>query len=144
MVTAMNYNITGALDTEIAKLEQRIKEIENVAQQLPAAKAELEAFRKVRARMAGEVESPRLSANGTANAESNGNKPSRVVPGSIGALAIEILREAGKPVQIKELLAKVRERGKPNVSEGTLVSTLCWYLKGGKVTRPLPSMYAAP
>jgi hypothetical protein len=94
--------------------------------------------------MAGEIESAQPNNNGSSNAISNGDKPSHVIPGSIGFLAIQILEETGKPVHIKELLKKVRERGKPNVAEATLVSTLCWYLKSGKVTRPLPSTYAVP
>ncbi len=69
---------------------------------------------------------------------------SRVVPGSIGATAIEVLRDAGRPLHLKELLVRVPARRKPALAEATLVSVLCGYVSSNKLKRTAPSTYALP
>ena len=135
--------VTDALNEKIAELEREHRDLQRHVQRLAEVTANLAALRKTLSLM---------SSRGTANAASNGASadtetvPGRrpVRPGTVGFVVIEILREAGKPQHIKELLPKVRANGKPDVTLATLNSTLCDYANAGKLRRTKPSTYALP
>jgi hypothetical protein len=126
---AQDNNIVAVLDAEIEKLERRIRELEA---QLPALKAERDAYRKIRNLMPATVHGE----------NDNNQKYSRMTAGSIGALALEVLKEDAVPMHVSALLDKIREKGKPDLKEATLVSTLCTYRNAGKLTRTAPNTYA--
>ena len=134
-------NITEVLDAKIKELEREAQELQRTIQRLNAVNMNLSALRQTRDLLAGTGEADIQNGNGSSPAPAS-EVPSRIVPGSIGALALEAMREAGKPMHVKELLTKVHAKGKPDVAMTTLVSTLCNYANSGKIKRPAPSTYA--
>jgi hypothetical protein len=123
---------TMDIDSKIKELEAETERLQPLVQRLGLIAAQLDTLRKAKS----------LLTDGDGNG--NGVAPigSRIVPGSIGALALEVLRQAARPVHVKEILEQVRAKGKPNLAEATLVSTLCGYMNSGKIKRPAPSTYA--
>jgi hypothetical protein len=141
-------NITEVLDAKIRELEREAQELQGALQRIGVVNMNLNALRQTRALLAETQQTTTPTPN------TNGNMPpipspipremnrSRIIPGSIGALALEVLREAGNPMHVKDLLAQVRAKGRPTLSEATLVSTLSGYANSGKIKRPAPSTYA--
>jgi hypothetical protein len=124
-----NSTIVQALDAKIAELEREENRLQTAIQRLAAVKSDLDALRKTRALMAGGVSAMGVNGNGAAvSHQGDRRKESRIVPGSIGYFALEVLREAGAPVHVKELLPRVRAKGKPELTESTLISVLCGYV----------------
>jgi hypothetical protein len=146
-----------ALDAKIAELERDAEKLQNMIQQLATVSANLDSLRKARAVMAAEAggssdiahtngnglprQTPLLPAQGELKAKSELRPPLR---GSIGFLAIEVLRQAAKPLHVNDFLPLVQAQGKPGLTEGTFVSTLCGYVKAGRLKRPSPSVYSLP
>ncbi len=148
--------VVEALDAKIAELEREAQELQKAIQRLSSVSASLDALRKARAVMAAGSE----PVDGSV-AHTNGTGPQtqppflnvqdvpkpdilqRLTPGSIGFIAIEVLRQAGKPLHVDELLPLVQAQRKPKLAESTLVSTLCGYVnnKTPKLKRVSPNVY---
>jgi hypothetical protein len=69
--------------------------------------------------------------------------PVNVVKDSVGYHALEILKNANRPMRVPEIMAALRARGKSN-SQATLVSVLCWYYSKDMIKRTAASTYAIP
>jgi hypothetical protein len=143
--------ILRAIDVKIAELEREKERLQVVMRQLAAVVSKLDALKKSRAVLAEtDLEIPPEAGSGPANGNGANGSPtppipgitvSRVVPGSIGAITLEILHQAGKPLKVDEILNSVHQKGKPDVTQATLVSTLSTYVSSGKLRRPAPSTY---
>jgi hypothetical protein len=149
--------VVTALDAKIAELEREAEKLQNMIQRLAAVSANLDALRKARAVMADEHGDGDLVArtNGSGASIQKPLLPIRIesktdpalrppLPGSIGFIAIEVLRRAAKPLPVAELLPLIQAEGKSKLSQNTLVSTLCGYVISGRLKRPSPSVYSLP
>ena len=140
-----NTDVVKALDAKIAQLESQAEELKLATQRLATVSANLDALRKTRALMAPEngagARNGSLFAPTSKEVQTGGPVISRMVPGSIAATAFEVLREAGQPLHVKELLARVQAKRKGHLAEGTLVSVLCGYVREEKLKRTAPSTY---
>jgi hypothetical protein len=154
-ITAVSntIEIVKAIDQKIAELEQEADELRQFVQRLSVVSAKIEALKQSRAVLADETAEifPPSNSSGGGNNTNNGviqgslakHTPiSRLLPGSIGSIALESMRDAGRPIHVKDILAHVHAKGKPEVTMATLVSTLCTYTTTGKVKRTAPSTYA--
>jgi hypothetical protein len=131
--------MNNAGDTAIAALDAEIAQLED----------ELDALRRARSVMASRAVSNKTVKQPTESPRTVGQRRatairSRMQPGSVGSIAIEILRDAGTPLPVSEILSRLHEKqskGK-KTSKATLVSTLCTYMNDGKLRRTAPSVYA--
>jgi hypothetical protein len=155
-----------ALDNKIAELQRDAEKLQGLIQRLATVTADLDALRKARAVMASEMthsvnaeDHPASHTNGNGNSvlrlsqgilddqnqpKTNLSSLRQPLQGSIGFLAIEVLRQAGKPLHVGELFPLVKAQGKPQLTENTLVSTLCNYVNSGRLKRISPSVYGLP
>jgi hypothetical protein len=139
-------NVADVLKAKIRQLEEQALELQGAVSRLTTVNMNLSALRQTLAL----IETENTSAQ-------NGNMPpspsppsgppipahlSRIVPGSIGATIIEVLQQAGRPMRADEILMAVRQKGKAEVAQPTLASTLSTYVSTGKLKRTAPGMYA--
>lgn len=160
-----------ALNEKIEDLEKELFEAQRAASRIAWLESTLRALRQSRAVLTGEKWSPptmpppttmqgAISAAERAaylarNAHVHGQD--RVLPGmpppplprpvrEIGVptttLIMSILREAGRPLHVGEIMAKLRERG-CEASQATIVGTLSRFVKDGKAQRPEESTYVS-
>lgn len=145
-ITMAHLAVIEALNTKIAELEKEQADLQSAVRKLAEVSGKLAALRTSLAVLSAGKDTT-TTATTDSGLHLNGDTPSslaasRLVPGSIGYLALEALRDAGKPLHVKELLPKIRAKGKPGLNERTLISVLCGYVNHGKLKRPAPSTYA--
>ncbi len=61
---------------------------------------------------------------------------------SIGAITVDVLTKAGKPMRIAQILAAVQAAGKPNLNARTLGAILSQYKVKEKIRQTGPGTYA--
>jgi hypothetical protein len=143
-IMANPSNIADVIDAKIRELEREAAELQAVMLRFNNVNMSLNALRQTRALL---VEAEGKSAQ-------NGNMPpsppsgppippnlTRIVPGSIGATIVEVLQQAGRPMKADEILMAVRQKGKAEVAQPTLASTLSIYVTTGKLKRTAPGIY---
>ena len=146
--------------TVIRGIKEKIAQTERAVQELPILKQTLAIFE---ADAAGDQITMQLPLRGpiprgpiSNGIATNGASPTtaevpslrrdypiKVVKGSVGYHALQIIESAGKPTTVKEIMAELRARGKTN-GEPTLVSVLCWYKNNKMIERTAASTYAVP
>jgi len=131
-----------ALDAKIAETERELERLQREAELLPVVSMNLQALRRSRAILAGENPDALPHESEAAEGAHIGRRASGgMVPGSVGSLAVEILRAAGKPLNARELTERIRARGK-KASMPTVVGALARYASKGILRRVGPSQYA--
>lgn len=60
------------------------------------------------------------------------------------AVSVEVLREAGQPMHIEDMVPKIGEKMHKDVSRANVEGALVRGIKLGKVKRPQPGTYALP
>lgn len=130
-------DVIEAIEAKIADTKREQERLRRAAELLPTVEANLAALIRSRAILSGEEpeepspDSPRSRERGSA------------FPRSVGVLAVEALREAGKPLHVDELLLSLRTKGSI-AAKHTLVGALARYTNDGKLRRTAPSTYGLP
>ena len=128
-------DVIEAIDTKIAETRREQERLRRAAELLPTVEANLTALLRSRAILSGE------EPEETEAISSLGQHRSTARSGSIGAMAVEILREAGKPLHVNDLAARLRAKGS-KAAKHTVVGSLARYTKIGRLRRTAPSTYA--
>ena len=152
------------LDGKIAETEQ---EVERLQQLLTDVESDLRALRKARDVLAGEHAAlGPLPAAGHPEETTSLPQPTGASPGldevkrgepvtpagrsgggsrqgPIRSLILEILREAGKPLHVDELIERLQAAGK-HTDSATVTVTLAEYVKAGKLWRTAQGTYGLP
>lgn len=128
-------DVIEAIDAKIAETRREQERLRRAAELLPTVEANLTALLRSRAILSGEEPEATLASS------SLGRQGGIARTGSIGALAIEILRDAGRPLHVNELVTRLREKGN-KAAKHTVVGSLARYTKIGRMMRTAPSTYS--
>ncbi len=126
-------NIITALDQKIAETEKELEKLRHAAELLPKVDTNLLALKRTRALLLG-------SDPDELGPKENGSSGIHSQSGSIGSVALEVLREIG-PLHVDDLLPRLESRG-IKTNKNTLAGTLVRYKKMGKVKRTKPNTFA--
>jgi hypothetical protein len=119
-----------ALDAMIADLTRELQLAQQAAQRLAMLVANLNALQMAR----------NLLVHGTQATIPIPAGGATVIAGSVGFIALEILRDAGRPITVGELQALVRNK-RPDLNLQTLSGVLSQYVARGLIHRPNPAQY---
>lgn len=128
-------DVIEVIDSKIAETKRELERLRRAAELLPTVEANLTALLRSRALLSGEEPEEGLSA------PDDRKRIRSALPGSIGALATDALREAGKPLHVDEILSRLRGKGS-KAAKHTVVGALARYTKIGRLRRTAPSTYA--
>jgi hypothetical protein len=133
---ADRQDVIAAIDTKIAEMQQELERLRRAAELIPLTEANLEALQRTRALFLGEH--IQLQETG----EVRRSNLSHMIPaGSTGGMTLEILREAGRPLHISELMRELRAKGSKS-SQDTVTGMLSRYITNKYVKRVATSTYA--
>lgn len=134
-----------AIDAKITEIERKVEELQRAAELLPLYRERLQALRITRAVMNGE--NPESSGSVVLTPETGsmritgGQVRLQFTPGSVGAIAVEVLKEAGHPLHVRDLVTRINAKGK-RADKATIVGALSRYVTEGKMRRITPGTYA--
>ncbi len=134
------------MDVRIARLQEEFTALKRAADRLAVIANDLHTLQRARAIMAGEdpdapgeAPTPRTGFGLRATVPHvNGRNPRE---GSTTTLTLEILKEAGAPLPLKQIVDGLRARGSQVTVPG-IIGILSRAVKKGMLRRPAPSTYA--
>lgn len=137
-------DVLKTLDAKITETERELERLKRAAELLPIVSTNLQALRRSRAILAGENPdgvTQDVKLGESLHVLDGAARP--VVSGSVGVLAVEILKQTGKAMHARELTEGIRAKGR-DVRFPTVVGALVRYVKAGQVRRTAPNTYALP
>ena len=131
-------DVVKALDTLIRQVREDLETAKRAADSIPVLSSDLLALERARALALG-------NGHGVVHvAVEPGTAEVRFVPRPVTVyqtdMVLNILRTAGRPMTVKEIMAALKEQA-PGAKEMTIVSHLVRFVQKGKVTRTAPSTY---
>lgn len=137
---ASNDDVLRTLDAKITETQRELERLKRAAELLPIVSTNLQALQRSRAILAGENPDVATHTEGLLDTGRGMDGTRAVVSGSVGVLAVEILKESGKAMHAKKLTERIRAKGK-DVNLPTVVGTLVRYVKTGQLRRTAPNTF---
>jgi hypothetical protein len=129
--------VVEALDVKIRDAEKELKKVKRLAESIPKLEADLQSLKRTRAMFTGkEASTKEVSKEEVATHASQKKGEGQ----SIGNIALEIIKEAGRPVHVDDLLPKLKAK-REKTSRGSLVSTLIRYMQEGRLEKTAPNTF---
>ena len=137
----MAKDVVEALDAKILEAEKELERLKRIAAQIPQIEVDLQSLRRTRS-MFG-PKKPSNDVGSTTKTVAITTREPKLQPHSIGGLAVEILKESGRPMHVDDILPRLRSKGK-SASRASLVATLIRYMQDGVLTKTAANTFTLP
>ena len=130
----MNKETITAIDEKINETRVELDKLRRASELIPNVEANLEALTRTRSIL--------LEENNHKNIDGPVKRPAKRKrsANSIGAVSIEIIKEAGNPLHVKDLVPKLHARGK-QVNKATVAGALLRLAEEGLLRKVYPNTY---